>query len=74
MAVEILKGRPYLCPTLKSSKGKEVVCLENKEEFSFDISKVKQIFDHLLKDQYIKLLDGHKIPSPKELKNMRYCK
>ena len=50
MVVEIVKGRLYSCLTLKPLKGKEVVPLENKEEFSFDISKANQIFDHLLKD------------------------
>ena len=39
MAAKIVKGRPYSCQTLKLSKGKEVICSKNKEEFSFDISK-----------------------------------
>ena len=39
MATKIIKGRLYSCPTLKWLKGKEVVRLENKEEFSFNISK-----------------------------------
>ena len=51
-----------------------MVCSKNKGEFSFDISKANHIFYHLLKDQHIKLLDGHNIPSPKELKNKRHCK
>ena len=74
MVAEIVKGRPYSCPALKPSKGKEVVHSENKEEFSFDISKADRIFDHLLKDQQIKLPDGYKIPSPEELKNRSYYK
>ena len=74
MAAEIVKGRPYSCPELKPSEGKEMVHSENKEEFSFEISKVDQIFNHLLKDQQIKLPNGHKIPSLEELKNRRYCK
>ena len=39
MVAEIVKWRPYSCLALKPSKGKEVICLENKEEFSFNISK-----------------------------------
>ena len=74
MVAEIVKGKPYSCPALKPSKGKEVVCLENKEEFSFDISKANQIFDYLLKDQQIKLSHGHRILSLEQLKNKRYCK
>ena len=50
MAIKILKGRPYTCPTLRPPKGKRVAKLENKEEYMFDIFKTNQIFDHLLKD------------------------
>ena len=74
MAVEIVKGKVYSCPALRSPKGKEVKTSEGKIDYSFDISKADQIFDHLLKDKQIKLLDGHKIPSQEELKGKRYCK
>ena len=40
----------------------------------FNIFKANQIFDHLLKDQQIKLPNGHKIPLSEELKNKKYCK
>ena len=61
-------------PNLEALKGKEVAKLGNREKYLFDISKADQIFYHLLKDQQIKLSDGHKIPSPKELKNKKYYK
>lgn len=55
------------------TKGKEVQALKSKMEYTFDISKANQIFDHLLKDQQIRLIEGHKIPSTEELKNKKYC-
>ena len=74
MAIKILKERPYSFLTLRLSKGKEVTRLESKEEYLFDISKIDQIFYYLLRDQQIKLPNRHKIPSPEELKNRKYCK
>lgn len=74
MHVVIIQGKPYSCPALKAPKGKEVQTSKNKVEYAFDISKVDQIFDHLLKDQQIRLMEGHKIPSAEELKNKKYCK
>lgn len=53
MAAEIVRGKPYSCPALRSAKGKEVNVSNNRIEYSFDISMVKQIFDYLLKDQQI---------------------
>lgn len=47
-----------------------------KEEikYAFDITKADQISDHLLKDKQIKLLEGYKNPSMKELNEKKYCK
>ena len=74
MAAKILISRPYSCLVLRLSKRKEVARSKSKEEYLFDISKVDQIFNHLLKDQHIKILDRYKIPSPEKLKNKKYCK
>lgn len=70
LAAEILRGKPYSCPALKPSRGKEVVKTESRESYIFDISKA----DHLLKDKQIKLPEGHRIPSAEEIKNRQYCK
>jgi hypothetical protein len=52
-------------------KGKKTVsCPIGKKElekFGFDITKADRIFDLLLQQ-------GHTIPSPEELKRMKYCK
>lgn len=36
--------------------------------------KAYQIFDHFLKDKHNHLLEGQKIPTPKEIKVKRYCR
>lgn len=48
--------------------------LEGKFEYAFNITKVSQIFDYLLEDMKIWLLDGHKVPAPKEIKGKWYYK
>lgn len=71
MATELIKGKPYSCPTLQPFKGKES---KRKESCLFDISKAEHIFDYLVKDQQIRLLEGQRIPLLEELRNKRYCK
>ena len=74
MAVEILKGKAYSCLILRLSKGKEIAKFENKENYLFNISKVDQIFNYLLKDQQIRLLDEYGIHLLEKWKNRKYCK
>ena len=73
MITKLVHGKPYTCPALTPSKGKEVAKLD-KEAYLFNISKVGQIFDCLVKDKQIKLLKGHKTPLLEELKGKMYCK
>jgi hypothetical protein len=42
--------------------------------FDFDMSKVEQIFDLLLKEKQLKLSEGYKPPTMQELKGRSYCK
>jgi hypothetical protein len=42
--------------------------------FDFDESKVEQIFDLLLREKQLKLLEGHKFPTAQELQGRPYCK
>jgi hypothetical protein len=42
--------------------------------FDFDERKVKQIFDLLLREKQLKLLEGYKIPTAEELQGRPYCK
>ena len=73
MATEFIHGKPYTHPALTPSKGKEVTKLD-EEAYLFDISKVNQLFDYLIKDKQIKLSENHKIPPTDEIKGKKYCK
>jgi hypothetical protein len=42
--------------------------------FDFDMSKVEQIFDLLLKEKQLKLPEGCKLPTAQELQGRSYCK
>jgi hypothetical protein len=42
--------------------------------FDFDVSKVEQIFDLLLKEKQLKLPEGCKFPTAQELQGRPYCK
>jgi hypothetical protein len=42
--------------------------------FDFDESKVDRIFDLLLREKQLKLLEGHKFPTAQELQGRPYCK
>jgi hypothetical protein len=42
--------------------------------FDFDVSKVEQIFDMLLKEKQLKFPEGYKPPTAQELKGRSYCK
>ncbi|KAG5068559.1 hypothetical protein JHK85_000936 [Glycine max] len=72
MAGEILHGKPYSCLVLKPNKGQGPS--DGKVEYDFDISKAYRIFEHLIKDQQIRLKKGHKIQSLDKLKGKKYCK
>jgi hypothetical protein len=52
-------------------------CVKQKglaKDFDFDVSKVEQIFDLLLKEKKLKLPEGYKLPTAQELKGISYCK
>ena len=73
ITTEFVQGKPYTCPALTLSKGKEVA-KPDRETYLFDISKVDQIFHCLVKDKQIKLLEGQKIPLANKIKGKKYCK
>ena len=74
MVAELLEGKPYTFLVLTPAKGKQKIKTEEKEAYLFDISKADQIFDFLVKDKQIKLLEGHKLPPTNQIQNMKYCK
>lgn len=69
--VEIIRGKPYSCPTLKAAKTKNSSTSNGKFMYAFDILKEAQIFDYFLKDQQIWLIDGHKIASTDEINDKK---
>ena len=73
IAAKFVHGKPYTCPALTPSKGKEVAKPE-KEAHLFDISKADNIFDCLVKNKQIKFPEGHKILSTEEVKGKKYYK
>ena len=73
MAAEYIHSKPYTCPALTPSKGKEVARLE-KESYLFDISKVDHIIDCPVKDKQIKLPKCYKILLVDKIKRKKYCK
>lgn len=72
---EMLNGKPYVCPALsspnsnasRSSKTKNKNMAEIGKDYSFDITKTEEIFDHLLKDGQLKLPEGHDEDSETEM-------
>ena len=42
--------------------------------FDFDVAKVEQIFDLLLKEKQLKLPENHRLPMAQELQERLYCK
>ena len=59
---------PYVCASFKPVKGKEKANSSNKS-YSFD--RTDQIFDVLLQDKQIILLEGKKMPSIQEIKKSK---
>lgn len=57
MIVELIKWKPYSFPALWLFEGKED---EVKEPYIVDISRAEQIFDYLVKDQKVWLLEDRK--------------
>ena len=51
MVVKLLGHKLYTCPGPTLAKGKEAIETEEKEVYLFDISKIDQIFDFLVKDK-----------------------
>ncbi len=74
-AAEMISGRePYTYQILKPSKTRDFKTRASANAFTFDTSKIDQIFDRLYKDGRIKLQEGKSIPRYEELRGKKYCK
>jgi hypothetical protein len=65
-----VKSNPFVCSSLKSSSKSQ----QDEMLYTFNIAKCDRIFDYLLQEKQIKLLSGHVIPSPEQLKKHAYYK
>ena len=74
LVTSILKGKRHLCLTLNHAKRNGTNYSEDKINYAFVITKANQIFDHILKYKHIELLNDHKIPPIKKIKDNRYFK
>ena len=74
---EYIETKPNECHTLKSPtmvKEKKVPKANQiAKEYSFDLTKADKIFDALIKDDQIKLSDGHVIPPLEDWAGKEYC-
>ncbi|GLU07026.1 hypothetical protein SLE2022_240060 [Rubroshorea leprosula] len=76
---EVVADNPVVCPDLvkvaqQTDKTVKRYVGEAGKQYTFDISKTNEIFDHLKKSGLIKLPPGHKIPMAGEIGNREYCK
>ena len=65
------KSEPFVCLALKPSPQ---TCQLKEKKYTFDWTMCDHIFDNLLKNGYIKLLDHYVMPSLPDLKERIYCK
>ncbi|GKV50000.1 hypothetical protein SLEP1_g56718 [Rubroshorea leprosula] len=77
---EVVTDKPVVCPNLVRPTHQPETSVrryvgEAGKQYTFDLSKASDIFDHLKKSGLIKLPPpGHKIPTTVEIRARDYCK
>ncbi|GKV42144.1 hypothetical protein SLEP1_g49581 [Rubroshorea leprosula] len=76
---EVVTDKPVVCPdpvrpTHQPETSVRRYVGEAGKQYTFDVSKASDIFDHLKKSGLIKLPSGHKIPTAAEIGARDYCK
>ncbi|GKV02859.1 hypothetical protein SLEP1_g15243 [Rubroshorea leprosula] len=76
---EVVTDKPVVCPDLVRPTHQPETSVrryvgEAGKQYTFDVSKASDIFDHLKKSGLIKLPPGHKIPTAAEIGTRDYCK
>ncbi|GKV33998.1 hypothetical protein SLEP1_g42429 [Rubroshorea leprosula] len=76
---EVVTDKPVVClnlvkPTHQPETSMRHYVCEVGKQYTFDVSKASDIFDHLKKTGLIKLPPGHKIPTAVEIGARDYCK
>ncbi|GKV02584.1 hypothetical protein SLEP1_g15006 [Rubroshorea leprosula] len=77
--VEVVTDKLVVCPDLVRPTHQPEMSVrryvgEAGKQYTFDVSKASDIFDHLKKSALIKLPSGHKIPTAAEIGARDYCK
>jgi hypothetical protein len=67
--MDTLKEKPLVCSFLKPSPGKK-----DEVKFTFDVTKCDKLFDVLLQNKVIRLIENHVMPTPAQLAKGKYCK
>ena len=65
------KFDPFVCLALKPTPQKNRL---KKSKYTFDFTFCDHVFDILLKNNFIKIIDQHALPSIQNLEELTYCK
>jgi hypothetical protein len=65
------KSDPFVCLALKPTPQKNRL---NKLKYSFDFTFCDHVFDILLKNNFIRIIDHNVLPSIQNLEELTYCK
>jgi hypothetical protein len=65
------KSDPFVCLALKPTPQKNRL---NKLKYSFDFTLCDHVFDILLKNNFIRIIDHNVLPSIQSLEELTYCK
>ena len=53
---------------------KKAQIVDTRVQYTFEVTKTKEIFDFLVKEKFITFPKDHRIPNKDELKGKAYCK
>ena len=66
-----IKSDPFVCLALKPTPQKNRL---KKSKYTFDFTFCDRVFDMLLKNNFIRIIDHNAVPSVKNLEEITYCK
>ena len=66
-----VKSDPFVCLALKPTPQKNRL---KKSKYTFDFTFCDHVFDVLLKNNFIRIIDHNALPSVKNLEELTYCK
>ena len=69
--------RTFTCPILvekATDLWKKAQIVGTQVQYTFEVVKIKEIFDFLVKEKFITFPKDHRIPNKDELRGKTYCK